>query len=422
MSETFVEDPAGVVIEDVNEFMTQSERTVGSFVQNKHIVAGFKAMKRYSKNDVFKANCFNSAIEHVLFRGHAMTAEEQSVCVIRYLIDKNTKENWVGEVGTNVKGQDGYDTIQKTVKEMKDITMRYVNQYEKNPFLGKLPYGTVKKHAMLAIEPESGVAYEPSSHEMSVLESLSTERLGYIIAAHQAKMLFDMDRRQATETKGSAYPMWLEELNDECLAANFRVGEAGSRFVDNTYDPPRLMLTLIALKDCPHNEAKPMRFLYTGDLVTDAKYGAGYVDEFGFGIEKNVWIVPRNDFAVTNADVLHPVHFLHQEADTAHFIIVKQHRMVWIEQVRAWKKDDPLFMCYDDVYVTKRLKKKFIDAREMSSLTGLETVEDDGADNEGDSDYDDEPSTKRTKSDALGDICFHKMSLISFIKLNHIYA
>jgi hypothetical protein len=241
---------------------------------------------------------------------------------------------------------------------------------------------------------------------MSVLESLSTERLGDIIAAHQAKMLFDIDRRQATGIKGSAYPMWLEEMNDDCLAANFRVGEAGSRFVDNTYEPPRLMLTLVALKDCHYNEAQPMRFLYTGDLVTDAEYGAGYVDEFGFGIEKNVWIVPRNDFAVTNADVLHPVHFLHQEQHTAHFIIVKQHRMIWIEQ-RGWKKDDPLFMCYDDVYVAKRLKNKFIDAGDKSSLKGLETVEDDGADNvQSDSDYDGEPSTKRTKSDASGSSYF----------------
>ena len=119
------DDSLNVVIKDVSAFMTQSERTVGSFVRNKHIVAGFKAMKRYSKNDVFRANCFNSAIEHVLFKKRAMTAEEQSVLVIRFLIDKNTKENWIGEVGTNVKGQDGYDTIQKTVKEMKDITVRY---------------------------------------------------------------------------------------------------------------------------------------------------------------------------------------------------------------------------------------------------------------------------------------------------------
>jgi hypothetical protein len=260
---------------------------------------------------------------------------------------------------------------------------------------------------MLAIEPDSGMAYEPSAMEMNVLESLSTERLGYIVAAHQAHMLFDVTNRQRSGNKGTAYPSWLEEMNESYIAANFRVGEAGSQFIDNTYEPPRLMLTLLGLKDCEVNQTRPMRFLYSGDLVTDSKYGAGYVDQFGFLIDKSVWIVPRNDFSVTNADYMHPAHFLHQEKDKAHFVIMKGHRMVWIEQVRGWKKDDPLFMCYDDVYVTKRLKNKFIDAGDKSSLKGLETVEDDGPDNvQSDSDYDGEPSTKRTKSDASGIIFF----------------
>ena len=403
MSRMSSEDPIGVVIEDVNAFMTQSERTVGSFVQNKHIVAGFKSMKRYSKTDVFKANCFNSAIEHVLFKGHAMTPEEQSVCVIRYLIDKNTKENWIGEVGTNVKGQDGYDTIQKTVKEMKDITFRYLNIYVHNPFLGKLPYGIVKKHAMLAIEPDTGMAYEPSAMEMDVFESLSTERLGYIVAAHQAHMLFDVTNRQRSGNKGTAYPSWLEEMNDSFIAANFRVGEAGSQFIDNTYEPPRLMLTLLGLKDCEVNQTRPMRFLYSGDLVTDSKYGAGYVDQFGFLIDKSVWIVPRNDFSVTNADYMHPAHFLHQEKDKAHFVIVKGHRMVWIEQVRGWKKNDPLFMCYDEFYVKNTLKEKFIEAEITSVLGSHHNIDDDFVDNDDvDSDYDGEPSQTRMQSSTTG--------------------
>jgi len=400
MSQT-ADDSMNVVIEDVNAFITQSERTVGSFVRNRNIVAGFKAMKRYSKTDVFKANCFNSAIEHVLFKKRAMSSEEQSVLVIRFLIDKNTQENWIGDVGTNVKSQDGYDTIQKAVKEMKDITVRYFTDYDKNPFLGKIPYGTVKKYFMSSMEPDEGSAYEPSIAEMGVFESLSTERAGYIIAAHQARMLFDVTRKTGSGVKGSAHPTWLEEMNDAYLARNFKVGKAGSKFVDNTYKPPRLMLTFIAVRDCNFNETRPLRFLYTGDIVTDPRFGAGYVDQFGFEIEHNIWVVPRNDFDVTNEDYLHPVHLIHQESGVAHFIIVRKHRMVWIEQVRGWKKDEPLFLCYDDMYVAKVLKEKFIELENMSSSKELQTIHDECFDDTGnDPDY---VGDEQSRADGSGD-------------------
>jgi hypothetical protein len=197
--------------------------------------------------------------------------------------------------------------------------------------------------------------------------------------------------------------LWLEEMNENYIAANFRVGEAGSQFIDNTYEPPRRMLTLIGLKDCEFNQSQPMRFLYSGDLVTDSKYGAGYVDQFGFVIDKSVWIVPRNDFTVTNADYMHPAHFLHQEEDKAHFVIVKGHRMVWIEQVRGWKKNDPLFMCYDEFYVKNSLKEKFIEADITSVLGSHHNIDDGFVDNDDvDSDYDGEPSQKRMRSSATG--------------------
>jgi hypothetical protein len=370
--------------------MSQTETDLGAFVQNKNIADGFKSMRRYSKNDAFRANCFNSAIEHVLLKGHTMTTEEQSTLVVRFLIDKNSKENWIGEVGTNIKKQDGYDTIQKAVKEMKEITMRYATLYAAHPFLGRMPYGIVKQHAMLALEPESGTTYTPTEKELSVMESLSTERLGFIVASHHARLLFDIRRKPANVLKGCAYPDWLETMNDDYIATHFKVGEAGDKFIDSSFEPPRKMLTLAALHDCTYDPLCPIRFLYTGDLVTDEKYGAGYVEQFGFQIDTNLWIVPHNNFEVTNKEYLHPVHLIHQEKETAHFVIVRKYRMVWIEQIKSWRKDEPLFLCYDDLYVARNLKEKYIEADDgqNSSERGLPSIDSDEGDKvEDDSDF-----------------------------------
>ena len=139
--------------------------------------------------------------------------------------------------------------------------------------------------------------------------------------------------------RGPSHRSWLVACNDAFLVQHFYVAEAGEPFVNRVNGMERRMLTLFAKSDMPKN--KCIDFLHTGRLIDNVQYGDGRYKELAVHCleGRDLWTIPPETFDINNTTFIHPAHLIHQPEELAHFNIARHDRIIYMKQIKGWKKD-----------------------------------------------------------------------------------
>ena len=146
--------------------------------------------------------------------------------------------------------------------------------------------------------------------------------------------------------RGASHLNWLIERNDAFIREHFYVDWAGDPFVKIVNGVERRMLTLFARNDMP--KSKCVNFLYTGRLIDNVMYADGRYKHLAVHCldGRDLWTIPPEGFNIDTMSVVHPAHLIHQPEDFAHFNISKHGRMIYIQQIKGWRKNQRLFLNY----------------------------------------------------------------------------
>ena len=294
-----------------------------------------------SSEGVVHVENMRAAVAWALKYKRKMDADDRKRLAIKLLWRKN--QYWNGPTQMeNITKQEGYQTVHRVVNILAGIVDRYRDNIE-HCFLGEhgvVCHGLMQREIHRVMSRPNAPETSTTAEEDNTLEHLWLERLDAIVARHMTMEMLNARAYGQSALRGVSHRSWLVEQNSKFLQQHFYVAEAGEPFVTRE----RAMLTLFAKSDMPKN--KKIDFLYTGRLIDNLKYGDGRFKELAVPCleGRDLWTIPPEAFGIDNSSLIHAAHLIHQPEEFAHFNIAKAGKIVYIQQIKGWRKDQRLFL------------------------------------------------------------------------------
>jgi cupin superfamily acireductone dioxygenase involved in methionine salvage len=293
------------------------------------------------------ADNVRSAVEWALKNDRKMNDKDRKSLTVQLLWQRNQYWNGPTEFD-NLTKQEGYQTVHRVVNILSSLVDGYRENLTAN-FLGEhgvVTYAFMKKEIDRILARKTVAETSLSVDEDQLPEHFWLERLEPIVTKHMTTEMMNTSVYGHSALCGANHLNWLIERNNAFLRQHFYVDWAGDPFVKMVNDVERRMLTLFAKDDMP--KSKCVNFLYTGRLIDSVMYADGRYKHLAVHCldGRDLWTIPPEEFNMDNRSVVHPAHLIHQPEDYAHFNISKHGRMVYIQQIKGWKKDQRLFLNY----------------------------------------------------------------------------
>ena len=328
--------------QELKEFVDESGNMFDCFLKNASVMRMVVSMEGVAHSENMR-----SAVAWALKFNRKMDAEDRRRLSIKLLWQKN--QYWNGPtLMENITKQEGYQTVHRVVNILAGIVDRYRDNIERC-FLGEhgvVSHGLMVKEIHMAMSRPNAPEISTTAEDDATVEHLWLERLDVVVARHMTAEMLNTRDYGHRALRGVSHRPWLVNLNNEFLKQHFYVAEAGEPFVKTNNGSARPMLTLFAKSDMPKN--KHIDFLYTGRLIDDLRYGDGRFRELAVPCleGRDLWTIPPEGFDIDNSTMVHAAHLIHQPEEFAHFNIGKVGKIVYIQQIKGWRKDQRLFLNY----------------------------------------------------------------------------